>query len=121
MDADRLMTDVGGFDEQHVRTWLAFRLDDTITVVTGASSGLGVAYAQGPAEVGADVALGVRRVERLTDTATLSTQRQCALPRQRHDLKVKRPTKTGSAQLRSLTSGWDQRPCSDPGRRETIV
>jgi NAD(P)-dependent dehydrogenase (short-subunit alcohol dehydrogenase family) len=48
-----------------------FRLDGKVAVVTGASSGLGVAFAQGLAEAGADVALGARRVDRLADTATL--------------------------------------------------
>ncbi len=48
-----------------------FRLDDRVAIVTGASSGLGVAFAQGLAEAGADVALGARRVERLEETAGL--------------------------------------------------
>ena len=34
-------------------------------MVTGASSGLGVAFAKALAEAGADVVLGARRVERL--------------------------------------------------------
>ncbi|BBY86088.1 SDR family NAD(P)-dependent oxidoreductase [Mycolicibacterium tokaiense] len=50
-----------------------FRLDDAVVIVTGASSGLGVAFAQAFAEAGADVALGARRVERLSDTAALVT------------------------------------------------
>src|SRR6187549_2371439 len=48
-----------------------FRLDGKVVVVTGASSGLGVAFAQGFAEAGADVALGARRADRLADTAKL--------------------------------------------------
>jgi NAD(P)-dependent dehydrogenase (short-subunit alcohol dehydrogenase family) len=50
-----------------------FRLDDAVVIVTGASSGLGVAFAQAFAEAGADVALGARRVEKLSDTAALVT------------------------------------------------
>jgi NAD(P)-dependent dehydrogenase (short-subunit alcohol dehydrogenase family) len=48
-----------------------FRLDDRVAIVTGASSGLGVAFAQALAEAGADVALGARRLERLKETADL--------------------------------------------------
>src|SRR4051794_20311499 len=48
-----------------------FRLDGRVAVVTGASSGLGVAFAQGLAEAGADVVLGARRVDRLRETAAL--------------------------------------------------
>lgn len=50
-----------------------FRLDGNVAVVTGASSGLGVAIAQALAEVGADVALGARRTDRLAETAKLVT------------------------------------------------
>lgn len=48
-----------------------FRLDGRVALVSGASSGLGVAFAQSLAEAGADVALGARRGDRLAETAAL--------------------------------------------------
>ncbi|MFD5829668.1 SDR family NAD(P)-dependent oxidoreductase [Lentzea sp. NPDC060358] len=48
-----------------------FRLDGKVAIVTGASSGLGVAFAKGLAEAGADVVLAARRVDKLKDTAAL--------------------------------------------------
>ncbi|AZG48502.1 SDR family NAD(P)-dependent oxidoreductase [Gordonia insulae] len=46
-----------------------FNLTDKVVVVTGASSGLGVSFATGFAEAGADIVLAARRAERLADTA----------------------------------------------------
>ena len=48
-----------------------FRLDGKVAVVTGASSGLGVAIAQGMAAAGADVVIGARRPELLAATRDL--------------------------------------------------
>jgi NAD(P)-dependent dehydrogenase (short-subunit alcohol dehydrogenase family) len=46
----------------------SFRLDGKVAIVTGASSGLGVAFANGLAEAGADIAICARRVEKLEQT-----------------------------------------------------
>ncbi|WP_310738882.1 SDR family oxidoreductase [Microbispora sp. H10830] len=56
-----------------------FRLDGKVAIVTGASSGLGVAFARGLAEAGADVAIGARRPEGLERTRRLveETGRRC--------------------------------------------
>jgi len=51
-----------------------FRLDGKVVIVTGASSGLGVSFAQGFAEAGADLVLGARRVDRMATTAALVEQ-----------------------------------------------
>jgi NAD(P)-dependent dehydrogenase (short-subunit alcohol dehydrogenase family) len=48
-----------------------FRLNGRVVVITGASSGLGVGFAQALAEAGADVVLAARRVDRLVDTRKL--------------------------------------------------
>lgn len=48
-----------------------FRLDGCVAIVTGASTGLGVAFAQALAEAGADVAMGARRLEKLEETRVL--------------------------------------------------
>ena len=45
-----------------------FRLDGRVAIVTGASSGLGIAFAGALAEAGADVSLGARRLDRLQET-----------------------------------------------------
>jgi NAD(P)-dependent dehydrogenase (short-subunit alcohol dehydrogenase family) len=47
-----------------------FRLDGRVAIVTGASSGLGVAFAEALADAGADVTICARRVERLEETAS---------------------------------------------------
>jgi NAD(P)-dependent dehydrogenase (short-subunit alcohol dehydrogenase family) len=57
----------------------SFRLDDKVAIVTGASSGLGVAFATGLAEAGADVVICARRADRLEQTRELveQTGRRC--------------------------------------------
>ncbi|MGK2955937.1 MAG: SDR family NAD(P)-dependent oxidoreductase [Solirubrobacterales bacterium] len=46
----------------------SFSLEGKVAIVTGASSGLGVAFATGLAEAGADIAICARRVEKLETT-----------------------------------------------------
>jgi hypothetical protein len=48
-----------------------FRIEGKIVIVTGASSGLGVAYAKGFAEAGARVVLAARRSDKLEQTVKL--------------------------------------------------
>jgi NAD(P)-dependent dehydrogenase (short-subunit alcohol dehydrogenase family) len=45
-----------------------FRLDGKVAIVTGASSGLGIAFAKALAETGADLVLAARSTERLEET-----------------------------------------------------
>ena len=45
-----------------------FSLDGKVAVITGASSGLGAAFATGLAEAGADIAICARRADRLEQT-----------------------------------------------------
>ena len=49
----------------------SFRLDDKVVIVTGASSGLGVSFAEAFAQAGAHLVLGARRVEQMAQTAAL--------------------------------------------------
>jgi NAD(P)-dependent dehydrogenase (short-subunit alcohol dehydrogenase family) len=52
-----------------------FRLDDRVAIVTGASSGLGVAFAEALADAGAHLVLAARRADRLEQTAQRVTDR----------------------------------------------
>lgn len=57
--------------EQRMSILDCFRLDDRVAIVTGASSGLGVVFAQALAEAGADVVVAARREDRLAHTCRL--------------------------------------------------
>ncbi|MEA2271583.1 MAG: hypothetical protein QOI98_291 [Solirubrobacteraceae bacterium] len=52
-----------------------FRLDDRVAIVTGASSGLGVAFAEALADAGANLVLAARRMDRLEETRSRVEQR----------------------------------------------
>jgi NAD(P)-dependent dehydrogenase (short-subunit alcohol dehydrogenase family) len=52
-----------------------FRLDGSVAVVTGASSGLGVGFAHALADAGADLVLAARREDRLAEVADEVKQR----------------------------------------------
>jgi NAD(P)-dependent dehydrogenase (short-subunit alcohol dehydrogenase family) len=61
----------------------SFSLDGKVAIITGASSGLGVAFATGLADAGADIAICARRAGKLDETRTQveATGRRClALP-----------------------------------------
>jgi NAD(P)-dependent dehydrogenase (short-subunit alcohol dehydrogenase family) len=53
----------------------SFSLAGKVAIVTGASSGLGVAFAVGLADAGADIAICARRVEKLEQTKTQVQER----------------------------------------------
>src|SRR3954464_15507388 len=57
----------------------SFKLDGKVAIVTGASSRLGVASAEGCADAGGEVAICARRVEKLEETRAKveATGRRC--------------------------------------------
>src|ERR1700722_3169089 len=64
-----------GHDSMPTTVLDRFRLDDKVAVVTGASSGLGVAFATALAEAGADLVLAGRRTNRLEQTHAIVEER----------------------------------------------
>ena len=103
----------------------SFRLDGKVAIVTGASSGLGVAFAQAFAEAGADVVLGARRVERMAQTAALveaagapvaSVQTDVAMPEQCQGSSTPRWRRSAVSTYWSTTPDWAPR-YPPPARR----
>ena len=86
-----------------------FRLDGKVAVVTGASSGLGVAFALGLAEAGADVAICARRVERLEETADPRARARPPLPG-----RAGRRLRPGRLHARRRADGRGARPRRHP-------
>jgi NADP-dependent 3-hydroxy acid dehydrogenase YdfG len=95
-----------------------FRLDDRVVVVTGASSGLGVAFAQAFGEAGADVVLAARPEDKLYDTAALArewTTRLAGGHRLRQPSAVHRAHRVGDVGVRSGRRPHQQRRCRHRG------
>lgn len=82
----------------------SFRLDGKVVVVTGASSGLGVAFAKGFAEAGADLMLGARAGWTRWPTPPHWSSRLCAVTH-----------KTDVADPISASSWWTPRWPSSAG------
>lgn len=102
-----------------------FRLDGKIAVVTGASSGLGVAFAVALAQAGADVVLGGRRLERLRETeqlianigrGALSVQTDVTIPEECHALADAAMDQFGSLDILINSAGLGS---AVPATRET--
>ncbi len=103
-----------------------FRLDGKVAVVTGASSGLGVSFAQALAEAGADVVLAARRVDRLEETRALveATGRRAldGADRRRRPRCLPGPGRRGGRGSSARSTCWSTTPASGtavPATRET--
>ena len=83
----------------------SFSLEGKVAIVTGASSGLGVAFAVGLADAGADIAICARRVEKLEQTKAQVS---------RADVGASRSRPTSPTQ--TTATGWSQRPWTSSAR-----
>ncbi len=84
-----------------------FRLDGRIALVTGSSTGIGLALARGFAQVGATVVLNARNAERLAETAAGLSSDGHTVHARAFDATDAAAVKAGIAEIESRIGGID--------------
>ena len=104
-----------------------FRLDGKVAVITGASSGLGAAFAIGLADAGADIAICARRTDRLQQTKAdvealgrrcIAVTADVAIPEDCHRV-ARRPRTRSAGSTSSSTTPGSAPPTRRPRRRRS--